>query len=76
MMISCVYDFRCTFAQLAAQPGVAEKWRAHIFEEERGDVPRQQWIREASEAVELLRSKEFAQQRRDLFRRPPRALPS
>ena len=62
MMINCVYDFRCTFAQLAARPGVAEKWRAHIFEEERGDVPRQQWIREASEAVELLRSKEFAQQ--------------
>ena len=32
MMINCVYDFRCTFAQLAARPGVAEKWRAHIFD--------------------------------------------
>lgn len=62
LLINCIVDFACTFAQLAARPGTVEKWRAHIFEEERGSVPRQAWISEASEAVELLRSAEFADQ--------------
>ena len=62
LLINCIVDFGCTFAQLAARAGVAEKWQAHIVEEARGDVPRQVWISEASEAVELLRSAEFAEQ--------------
>jgi hypothetical protein len=62
MMTNFVVDFDMTFAELAARPGVAEAWQAHFDVADRGDVPRQRWKHEASEAVALLRSAEFAGQ--------------
>ena len=40
----------------------SDPFKQDIFAEARGDVSRQRWISEASEAVELLRSAEFAEQ--------------
>ena len=60
LMTNFVVYFDVTFAELAARPGVAEAWQAHIDVADRGDVPRQRWKSEASEAVALLRSAEFA----------------
>ena len=62
LMTNWIIDFGCTFAQLAARPGVAEKWRAHVHHGERAGTPRRQWKSEAQEAVDLLCSREFADQ--------------
>ena len=63
ILLNVLVEFDCTFAQLAARPGVAEQWAAHIDAAERGNVPRAQWRREAEEAVALLRSDAYAEQR-------------
>ena len=63
ILLNILVEFDCTFAQLAARPGVAEQWAAHIDAAERGNVPRAQWRREAEEAVALLRSDAYAEQR-------------
>ena len=42
ILLNVLVEFDCTFAQLAARPGVAEQWAAHIDAAERGNVPRAQ----------------------------------
>jgi hypothetical protein len=62
VLVNVLVDFGLTFAQLAARPGVAEQWAAHITCSERGNTPRAQWRRDAEQAVALLRSDAYAGQ--------------
>jgi hypothetical protein len=62
LMTNFIVDFGFTFADLAVRAGVAKEWAAHVDLADRGKTPRKRWRSEASEAVELLRSAEFAAQ--------------
>ena len=61
LMCNFVVNFKCTFSELAARPGVAEKWAAHVERSApAGGAPRQRWRAEAREALAVLTSAEFA----------------
>jgi len=56
-----VVDFCCTFAELAAQPGVAGMWAAHVeTSAPEGGAPRGRWRAEAAEARAVLAGAAFA----------------
>ena len=61
LMCNFVFNFGFTFGELAAMPGVAEKWAAHVERSApAGGAPRQRWRAEAREALAVLTSAEFA----------------
>jgi ankyrin repeat protein len=61
LMVNMVVDFLCTFGELAARPGVTEKWLAHVDRSEpAGGAPRSRWRAEAAEALAILTSAEFS----------------
>jgi ankyrin repeat protein len=61
LMTNLVVDFRCTFAQLAARPGIAAMWEAHATRSvPQGGTPRERWRAEAAEALAILTGGEFA----------------
>jgi ankyrin repeat protein len=62
MMSNFAVDFDCTFAQLAARPGVAEMWAGHVETSvPEGWAPRGRWRAEAAAALVVLAGAEFAQ---------------
>ena len=61
LMCNFVVNFQCTFSELAARPGVAEKWAAHVERSTpAGGAPRQRWRAEARAALAVLTSAEFS----------------
>ena len=63
LMGNFVVDFCCTFGELAARPGVAELWAAHVERSApAGGAPRGRWRVEAAEALEVLTGAAFAEQ--------------
>ena len=61
LMTNFIVDFGCTFAQLAAQPGVAALWEDHAERSApQGSAPRGRWRTEAREALAVLTGAEFA----------------
>ena len=60
MMGNFVLDFRCTYAELAARPGVADMWAAHVASAAEGGAPRDRWRSAAAEALAMLTGDELA----------------
>ena len=61
LMCNFVFNFGFTFGELAAMPGVADKWAAHVERSTpAGGAPRQRWRAEARAALAVLTSAEFA----------------
>merc|ERR1719331_3298442 len=60
MMGNFVLDFRCTYAELAARPGVADMWAAHVASAAEGGAPRDRWRSAAAEARDMLTGDELA----------------
>lgn len=60
MMGNFVADFRCTYAELAARPGVADMWAAHVASAPEGGAPRDRWRSAAAEARDMLTGDELA----------------
>ena len=56
MMGNFVADFRCTYAELAARPGVADMWAAHVASAPEGGAPRDRWLSAAAEARDMLKA--------------------
>ena len=62
MMGNFVMDFGCTYAELAARPGVAAMWAAHVASAPEGTAARATWQAEAEMARTMLTSDELARQ--------------
>ena len=62
MMGNFVVDFGCTYAELAARPGVAAMWAAHVASAPEGAAARGIWKAEAEMARVMLTSDELARQ--------------
>jgi ankyrin repeat protein len=60
MMLNVVYEPGCTYAELAAQPGVSEVWDEHACSEPEGKEPRGRWRKDAGRALSWLRGESVA----------------
>ena len=61
LLANFIVDFKCTYRQLAAEPGVRETWEQHAERSApEGQVPRCRWRAEARAALSILTGAEFA----------------